>query len=405
MIEKLQDAHSDETPPVAIENVYHTHIVIVCPGLGGGGSVANVALHQARELAKRFCVTLVSDSFPPGVSQTLGQLPLKPLRFGLLRRFAHVPNEIAFTWAARLAVAHLHIRQSVDAVICHSHSVATIAARSLKKKHGIPYALVTHGEITDVPKGTYDPRQTWFYRRVAPPAYRDADLVVALSPYMASLAIRGGANPERVALIPNGIDPSDIGLDDNEPALPRVASDCLELLYVGRLSIEKGVDVLIEAAALLRVRGVKFHLRIVGVGLETQHLRLKAASLQLDDVVEFIGPMPRKQLGAFYRSADVMCVPSRGDPLPTVVLEAMAAGVAVVGSDTGGIPFMINHGTTGLVSPVADPVALADALERFSDEEGLASRMGEAGRQRVIWEFNWQRVGELLVNALMGLRN
>ena len=379
------------------------HIVIICCALGDAGSVANVALHQAYELSKRFRVTLVSDKLPAPELPGVDGLHVNPLSFGFLHRFAHVPNEIAFARAVRSAVSRLNSQRSVDVVICHSHSVATISARSLQREFGISYALVTHGEISDMPKGTYDPRQTWFYRRMAPPAYRDADLVIALSPYMASLAIRGGANPVRVSLIPNGIDPTDIGLDDIGLTSPKVATNRLELLYVGRLSMEKGVDVLIDAAALLRERGVKFRLRIAGTGVEAPRLRLQAAGLQIEDMIEFIGPVPRKQLGALYRSADVVCVPSRGDPLPTVVLEAMASGVAVVGSDTGGIPFMINHGITGLVCLVADPVAFANALEQFSTEVELACHMGEAGRQRAIREFNWQRVGELLADAVMGV--
>ena len=372
------------------------HVVVACPSCEGAGAVANVALHQARELARYFRVTLLSDSFPAAGLKGVTFRRLNPPRFGWMRRYGHVPREAAFALSAKAAIRRLHAGDGVDVLLCHGHPVAALAAGPLQRRLGISYAMVTHGDIFDRPKGTYDPRLTWFYQRATPPAYRDADLVIALSPHMASLAIRGGAAPERVAVIPNGIDPAEIGLDDTPSDLPREPTGRLELLYVGRLSVEKGVDVLIAAAGLLKAGGMAFRLRIAGGGPEEDRLRSLAARSGLDGDVAFLGLVPRLELGALYRSADVVCVPSRSDPLPTVVLEAMVAGVAVLGTDTGGIPFMIEQGVTGLICPVGSDVAFADALAQVTAGEGLARRMGEAARQRVMREFTWSRIGESL---------
>lgn len=377
------------------------HIAIICPACGGAGAVANVALHQARELARYFRVTLLSDSFPATGLAGVTFHRLNPPRFDWLRRYGHVPREVAFALSAQAAIAKLHAQAGVNVVLCHGHPVAALAAKPLKRRLGIPYAMVTHGDIFDRPKGTYDRRLTWLYRQVTPPAYRGADVVVALSPYMREMALRGGAAPDQVTVIPNGIDPAEIGLGNAEEALPpREPTGHLELLYVGRLSVEKGVDVLLEAAARLRERGVVFRLRIAGGGPEARHLRGLVAQSKLEKVVDFLGPVPRKQLGGLYRSADIVCVPSRSDPLPTVVLEAMVAGVAVVGTDVGGIPFMVEAGITGLIFSVNDSLDLVDALERFTREEGLAYRMGKAAHERVRREFAWPRIGELIVEAI-----
>ncbi|WP_295389188.1 glycosyltransferase family 4 protein [uncultured Thiodictyon sp.] len=377
------------------------HVVIICPSFGGVGAVSNVALHHAIELAKRFQVTVLSDSFPADEIAGVACVALRPARFGMLRRFAHVPNEIAFALTARAAVARLHQRDPVGFVIGHGHLVvATVAARRLLPALGIRVALVTHGDIFDRPAGTYDPRLTWLYRTVTRPAYRGADLVVALSPHMAGRAIAGGAVRERVVCIPNGIDPQDIGGGGVRRAPTAAVSDCLELLYVGRLSVEKGVSTLIAAAAILRARGLSIRLRVVGAGPTADVLRAQVSQLQLNDVVQFIGGVPRLALGEIYQSADIVCVPSVSDPLPTVVLEAMAAGVAVVGSDVGGIPFMVEDGVTGLIFKANDPVAQADALQRFAGDAGLARQMGEAGQRRVALQFNWPAIGQLLARAL-----
>lgn len=133
---------------------------------------------------------------------------------------------------------------------------------------------------------------------MTPTAYRHADLVVVLSPHMAEMAARrGGARRERVVLIPNGIDPRDIRLGGAELAAANVARDCLELLYVGRLSVDKGVGTLIAAVALLRDRGASFRLRIVGSGPLASALVAQVSELRLDEIVQFIPAMPRLELG------------------------------------------------------------------------------------------------------------
>lgn len=374
------------------------HIVIVCPALAEIGSVSNIAVRQARELAKRFLVTVVSDSLPDCTIPEIAWHQADSLKFGVLRRFAHVPNEIAFAVASRVAIAQLHLVHPVDIVICHGHPVASLAGRPLQRRLHIRYALVSHGDIFDRPRGTYDSRLTWFYQRMTPPAYRDADLVIALSPHMSALARRGGASANKVVLVPNGIDPAEIGLaDSSSPSCP---AGRLEMLYVGRLSIEKGVDLLLRSAAVLKDRGVAFHLRIAGCGVDAESLRLQVAALKLEEKVAFLGRVPRQNLGALYQSADVLCIPSRSEPFGIVALEAMAAGIPVVAAAVGGIPYVVEHGVTGLLCPVDDPVAFAAALQLCAAERETKRAMGLAGRDRVVNEFNWPKIGKRLAEAL-----
>lgn len=379
------------------------HLVVICPACGGAGAVANVALNQARELAHYFRVTLLSDSFPATGLDGVTYQPLDPPRFSWLRRFGHVPREIAFTLSAKAALRNLHGSAGVDIVLCHGHAVAALAAGPVQRTLGIPYAMVTHGDIFDRPKGTYDPRLTWFYRQVTRPAYRGAALVVALSPRMRDLALQGGAAPERVVVIPNGIDPAEIGLDGWAAPPPRVPSDHLELLYVGRLSVEKGVDVLIAAAGLLKARGQAFRLRIAGSGPEEEPLRSLAARSGLEGEVAFLGPVPRLELGALYRSSDVVCVPSRSDTLPTVVLEAMASGRPVLGSDVGGIPFIVWDGQTGWIVPCEDPQAIADMLTAISKNLHVLAGISHTARREMVNRFSWQNIGTRLGNDIKSL--
>ena len=378
------------------------HVAIVCPALGGGGAVANVALRHAQLLSGRFRVTLMSESFPDADVPLVDCYRLHPPCFNVLRRFAHVPNELALTLAARQALKALAIHDSLVMVICHGHPLAALAARPLRATLGVPYALVTHGDIFDRPVGTYDARLTWFYRRMTPSAYRDAALVVALSPYMAELAIRGGADGPAVVLIPNGIDPAEIGLDaDSNATEPPSDKGRLELLYVGRVSVEKGVDVLIEAAGRLRASEVLFRLRIVGSGPQLSRLQGRNMALGLSEYVEFCEPMPRQRLGELYRSSHLVCVPSRSDPLPTVVLEAMVSARPVLGSNVGGIPFMVRDGETGWLVPAGDATALAERAITLSGDRAGMAQAGQAARRDAAVRFSWSATGEQLVAAIM----
>jgi glycosyltransferase involved in cell wall biosynthesis len=148
--------------------------------------------------------------------------------------------------------------------------------------------------------------------------------------------------------------------------------------YFGRLVPEKGVDVLLKAAALAGVR-----VRLGGRGPQEPELKALAARLGAD--AEFLGFVPFERRMRFYRGLHALALPS----LPTrrweeqfgrVLAEAMACGVPCVGSDSGAIPEVL--GDAGLVSPAGDAPALAACLARLRDERGLAARLARRGRSR-----------------------
>lgn len=381
------------------------HVAIMCPGLGQGGSVADVALHHAQELSKRFCVTLFSDSFPDcarplAAKQVLVQAP----RFCWLHRFAHVPAELGFVYAARRALFLCHARTPVNALVCHGHLTSYLVGRPFTIANGAPHILVTHGDIFERPKGTYDTRLTWLYKSVTRPAYRHADLVVTLSPPLRELAIRGGAAPERVVIIPNGIDPSDIGLLASAiwgPASPSLGVP--RVLYAGRLSREKGIDTLLEAAVLLRNLGIEFQLDIYGDGPLRERCFAASRSGRLDGRVIFHGRVPRDRLGDVYMQANVVCVPSRSDTHPAVVLEAMICGVPVVGCASGGIPFLLGDLAVQLLVAPGDAAALADRLLLFLSNHQRCREVGQKLRLRAQQEFDWRTTGARVSHEIVSL--
>jgi len=359
------------------------HIAVVCRALGLPGSVAAVALRQSRELARHGEVTLISDSLPAGTRGVLA--PVRDLHF--LRRFRHVPDEFLFTRAARRALTALHRAHPIDFVLCHSHAVAYLSARSFK--HG----FFVHGDISDRPRGTYDARLTAFYRWVTPRAYRSADVVFVLSRPFVEIAQRAGA--KHVELIPNGIDPEDIGAPASAPAdagasraPARVAA--LRVLYVGRLAVEKGLTYLLEA-----MTGVEKNvtLDIVGSGPLANEIRES-------DRIRMLGVFPRQQLGEIYRAHDVFCTPALSEPFASVITEALVSGLPVIGTTVGGIPDVVKHGKNGLLVPPADPDALADAITTLARDESLRRTLAANARASVLPRLSWESIGDRIAAVI-----
>jgi len=176
------------------------------------------------------------------------------------------------------------------------------------------------------------------------------------------------------------------------------------------------VDVLIRALASLSVAGhdasrqpgswkpEKVSLILVGDGPEKRQLMDLANELGLSERVEFRGRIPRKELAFHYRQADILCTPSLSEALPTVILEAMYCGLPVVGSSTGGIPFLIHEGANGCLSAPGDATALANAVARAAKSRDHLAALGECGyresREYFTWEHVAERLEELIHDAL-----
>lgn len=148
-----------------------------------------------------------------------------------------------------------------------------------------------------------------------------------------------------------------------------------DLIFIGRLVSEKGLDILLESLALLRTRGPRPRLTIVGSGPEEKSMRQLAARLDLVDQVTWSGIKRGSELAGILNRHKILVVPSRYDePFGVVALEGIACGCAVVGSKGGGLPEAI--GPCGITFPNGDAAALADALERLlaaPDQEFVAA--------------------------------
>jgi glycosyltransferase involved in cell wall biosynthesis len=225
---------------------------------------------------------------------------------------------------------------------------------------GKPFVVTLHGSPTagrlhDLGLAASAPRLVrWILGR--------ARMVICCSERLAT-AMRG-CGLTNVRAIPYGVHVPDEVDDEDEPA---------SVLYVGRLSPEKNIDVIAEATeGLPRI--------VAGDG------PLRAL---LPDTIGFVGP---DEVSKLYGRAAVVVVVSSAEGLPNVVLEAMAHGKTVIATPVGGIPTVIEDGKTGLLVPVRDTAALRAAIERALGDPELRRRLGRAARKRVEGYCSWNRV-------------
>ena len=176
---------------------------------------------------------------------------------------------------------------------------------------------------------------------------------------------------------------------DREPYTGPPAAAC-NLLCPANLYPVKGHKYLIEAMSILRSRGIDCVLHIAGAGLLRPELEAIAGRLDLTGTVQFLGQLPHDEILDKYErhQIDVVVLPSIDlgnnlhEGIPIALVEAMANGIPVVATSTGGIPELLGEGA-GVMAPPQDPVALADALQRLVCDPELRREIGEAGRRRV----------------------
>ena len=291
------------------------------------------------------------------------------------------------------------LRQSHPKLI-HAHfgrggALALPIAQALK----IPLVVSFYGADATKEK-QYRPRfpPTVFQRRLR--AMQDeAALFLCVSGFIEEQLLARGFPPEKLVVQHSGVNiDSQYGPDDPEAAL--------YVMFAGRFVEKKGVPTLIEAMRRLQSEGRNLRLVLVGEGPMEQELRRSAAVL---DNVEFLGWMPNPELRRWMRGALALCVPSQraadGDAegLPTVVIEAMAAGTPVIGSRHAGIHEAVDDGRTGFLIPEQDPEALAAALRRLSDDHDLRHRLGENARQAAVARFDMVAQSKRLEERLLGV--
>lgn len=283
--------------------------------------------------------------------------------------------------------------------LLHAHFATepAAAARDWARQLGVPFTFTAHG---------YD------IRRKAPPDFAAraaaASVVVTVSEANRQHIINTfGVPPEKLRVIPSGVDTerfrpgaADVRRRSACPP-PHVGGyDSVPLLVcVARHVKVKNLGLLLEASAALRDRGVRFRCVSVGDGVCRGELEALRTELGLENVVEFVGAQEQGQVLAWWQRADLAVLTSESEGMPVCLMEAAACAVPAVATAVGGIPELVVHGETGLLTPAGDARAFARALQELIEDPKRAAAMGEAARNRMVAKFSLARQVDQLLAA------
>lgn len=388
---------SNEFPP----NIY-----------GGAGVHIDFLSHELAKLAKVEVRCFgqqneLSDSMHVlGISPSLNQM--EDLTNPHIKMFQNLSRNVEMA------------QHTLNADVIHCHTwythLAGVFSRELLQ---VPLILTTHSLETHRPWKVEQLGNGYFLSRwIEHHAYNSADGVIAVSQQMREDVIEAyGINPEKVTVIHNGIDPdfyqptfdNDLLLEYGiNPTIPFV-------LFVGRITRQKGISQLIEAAhyfdencQIVLCAGAP---DTPEIAKETEELITELKSKR-EGVILISEMLPREKVKVLYSHARVFACPSLYEPFGIINLEALSCETPVVGSAVGGIPEILTEGETGFLIPLEsisrtnfnpkNPIEFqknfASKVNLLLNDENLAMQMGKAGRNRVLEKFSWESIAKTTYN-------
>ena len=347
------------------------------PHLGG---VENIAQALSELLAERHEVRVMTTTCGSG------NAPMRERKAGVqVRRFAgfmvaHTPVSLGLALGLltirRRSIVHVHVAQAFLPEV--------VLLTSLLQRR--PY--IAHFHLDVDPTGRFGWLLPMYKRWILGPFLRRAAAVIALSEEQASfLTSQYGVAHGRITVIPNGVNPCFYRPDSCAPE-PIPQARALRLLFVGRLDVQKNVARLIDAITHVSSR---VELVIVGDGELREEISGQIDRLGLTDV-RLVGAEGGFELVKWYRWADALVLPSDKEGMPLVLLEAMAAGLAVIATDVPGTRDLVDR--VGLLTD-PNPESLGAAIERVAADPGLLSKLSMLSSIRAV-DFQWSpRVAEL----------
>jgi len=374
-----------------------------------GGAGVHVE-YLSRELARRVPVEV----------RTFGrERPADgPISVRAFQPWGRLAGEASYLAALRVMSVDLAMAAGLEGPsLVHSHTwYANFAGHLAKLLYGTPHVATTH---------SLEPLRPWKAEQLGSGGYavscfcertglEGADAVIAVSGAMREDVLRAypAIEPSRVEVIHNGIDPQQYRPDARTDVLSRLGVDPAGpyVLFVGRITRQKGITHLIDAA---RDIDPKAQIVLCAGAPDTPQFerevatRVEELSAERGGVVWISKMLPKDEVIQLMSHAAVFVCPSTYEPLGIVHLEAMACRAPVVATATGGIPEVVEEGATGFLVPFeptdawgtpADPKAfaagIAERVNALLSDPAMAQAFGEAGRRRVIERFTWSAVAE-----------
>jgi len=261
--------------------------------------------------------------------------------------------------------------------VVHTHGYrADVIGGAVARAHHVPAVTTVHGF-------TGGGRRNRLYERVQSLVIRHADAVIAVSTPLFQRLADDGVPRHKIHCIPNGFAPL---VDTVTRARARhrlgIMTDWLVAGWVGRLSREKGADIMLDALA---ESGPRWRLSIIGEGDEYLHLRRQAATLRISDRITWHGPIANA--GSLFTAFDAFVLSSRTEGTPITLFEAMNAGVPIVAARVGGVPEIVSP-SHALLVPAEEPSMIAEALAELHRDASVAANRSVRARERLLQSFS-----------------
>ncbi len=303
--------------------------------------------------------------------------------------------------------------------VVHSHYwLSGWVGRSTKEIWGVPLVASFHtlGKVKNYSLARGEPPEPSHRLAGEEAVIEEADRIMAATPAEAAhLVGLYGADPERIRIVPPGV--------DHELFFPRPADEAEDrlhltgvrlVLFVGRLQPHKGPAIAVRALAEAVARDPEgmqdVVLAIVGGpsgathGAEVARLMDLASALGVGERVMLFPPQPQSRLADFYAASEVLLVPSRSESFGLVALEAQACGTPVVAASVGGLRYVVADGITGFLVEGHDPADHADRLRAVLNDGRMARRMGRAGVEQSL-RFSWDATASEILSVYRELLN
>lgn len=362
------------------------------PPLGGGA--ANATAYILREFSKipGLVVDLVTSSASEryelekvGENIKIHKLPIGKNEKNL--HFQSQKNLLVYAWKAYFYSRKLIRANKYDL----THSFFTVpcgfVSFLLKKKYGMPFIVSLRG--SDVPG--FSERFSLFYKILTPLIryiWTKADEVVSASVGLSELALK--TNPKQpMKIIFNGID---IGHFCLKPEA-RLAGKFIITTGASRVTVRKGVRYLIKAVASLTKRYPQIYLKIMGDGDDKKNMEALAKELKMEDNIEFLGRIPREETAPYYQEASAFVLPSLNEGMSNAMLEALASGLPIIATDTGGSKELVKEGKNGFMVKMKDSADIGSKLEKLMTNPELCRQMGQESR-KIAESMSWGKVAE-----------
>ncbi|MBU0712518.1 glycosyltransferase family 4 protein [bacterium] len=257
------------------------------------------------------------------------------------------------------------------------HAFFGIPCGYIAMKLGLPYIVSLRGSDVPFYNKRFKKLDKWVFKRMSKKIWNRAEAVVANSQGLKDLALKTAQN-QSVDIIYNGVDTNEFA-----PRSTGQKTDKFTVLYVGRLIERKGVQYLLEAFNKLNKKK-DAKLVLVGAGNLAKNLKNK---YQKDDI-QFLGALPHKDLAKVYQQADVFVLPSFNEGMSNTVLEALASGLAVIVTDTGGTKELVKN--TDCIVQKKSAESIFRVLELFKKNPDMAAKIGRQNRETAL-QMNWQK--------------